>query len=105
VEEILQADTVEVDAQRVISLEMTRRWPKYVVSWAVRRQVGESDFPLARGEIDRLPPRESFDLEELWADMRREALDQAMAAVEQAPAREERVSGFRSLINRLTGRG
>lgn len=101
-EEIERADWVELDEDRFIQLEMTRRWPKWVVSWWVRQKMGEADIPLAHGEVERLPG-EHADLEQIWESLRQEALDQANTAlppVQEPPRR----SGFRALLDRITGR-
>ena len=103
-EPIEQSETIEIDAQRFITLEFSRQWPKYVVSWWVRQRVGESDFPVAEGAVDRLPSHPSTDREEVWAELRQTALDQAMQAATSAGAGSEQSKG-RSFLDRLLRRG
>jgi hypothetical protein len=82
VEEIEQTDVVELEGDRFISLQSSRRWPMYVVEWSVRRRVGDSDFPLISGKVEKMPPAEGTDLDEIWNDLREEALAQAHSAFE-----------------------
>lgn len=95
-------ETVELDADSWIALEYSRQWPKYVVSWSIRRRAGDSDFPLARGQVDVLPSSQGAMTEEMWAELRRQGLDQAMAHAQSAAA----TTGNRkqSFLGRLLGR-
>jgi hypothetical protein len=94
-------ETVELDADRWIVLVFERRWPKYVVSWSIRRRSGESDFPIARGEVEAPPSRDSADGEAIWAELRRQAIGQATASLAVAG---EVAPKSRSLISRILGR-
>jgi hypothetical protein len=100
-EEIESVETIELDEQRFITLEFARRWPKYVVSWSLRHRVGEADFPLAGGTVDRLPPRDG-PAEPVWDALREAARSQAMAAAQEATTEPERKQSF---LGRLFGRG
>lgn len=102
-EDIERADWVELDESRFIQLEMSRRWPKWVVAWWVRQKRGEADFPVAHGEVERLPG-ENADLDEIWESLRQEALDQAAVALQGVEVPRRR-SGFRAFLDRLMGRG
>jgi hypothetical protein len=102
VEQVERSETIDLDTERFVSLEFSRQWPKYVVSWWVRQRVGESDFPLATGSVDRLPPGQGEDPESVWNELRQSALDQAMTAAPQATAPEPK---RRSFLDRLLGRG
>jgi len=85
-EHVDRIETEDLDEQQFVRLSFERRWPKYVVSWSVRRRSGDSDFPVAQGGVERMPPAASDDVDTLWHDLRQEALSQAQAAVPaQAP--------------------
>jgi hypothetical protein len=104
VEPLERSEMIDIDTERFISLEYSREWPKYVVSWWVRQRLGESDFPLAEGRVDRLPSSAGQSLDELWEQLRQAALDQAMtAATSSTPAQGEKQKG-RSILDRLFGR-
>jgi hypothetical protein len=102
-EEIEHSDTVELEQDRFISLQSSRKWPKYVVDWSVRRRVGDSDFPLVGGTVEQMPPAEGMDLEAMWSDLRQRALAQAQAAIEGIPASTVSHKS-KSLLGRLFGR-
>lgn len=104
-EPIERTEMVDIDAERFISLEFSREWPKYTVSWWVRRRVGESDFPLAEGKVDRLPPGPAESLDDMWDELRQRAVDEAQAAAESAALGAPQQSRRRSLLDRLLGRG
>ena len=93
-------ETVELDDERFIALESTRNWPKYVIEWSVRRRSGDSDYPLAHGEVESMPPTEGETLEEMWARLREDALAQATAASGAEQTQEPK----RSFLGRLFGR-
>ena len=99
-EDLPMDETIEVDSDRWISLVYERRWPKNVVQWSIRQRVGDSDFPVQRGEVDGvLRPKD--DAQALWDSLRSQALDQANAAVASAvPEQKE----SRSLLDRIFGR-
>lgn len=90
-----RVETEDLDEQQFVRLSFERRWPKYVVSWSVRRRSGDSDFPVAQGVVQRMPPAASDDIDALWDDLRQEALLQAHAAV---PAKEHK---SKSLLGRM----
>lgn len=92
-------ETVEIDPDRWISLEYTRRWPKYVVDWYVRQRSGDTDFPLATGTVEELP--EDRDQDTIHQSLHDRALQQANAAVAAAGGQERQ---GRSLLDRLLGR-
>jgi hypothetical protein len=98
----VRSDTVELDARRFVALELSRRWPKYVMAWSVRERSGESDFPVAGGEIERMPAS-GQDVETLWDDLRAEALRRAQAALDTSPAAREQEK--KSFLGRLFNRG
>jgi hypothetical protein len=93
------SEIVDIGADRFIALERVRRWPKYTVTWALRRRQGEQDFPIATGAAESLQaPGDS--LEELWARLRDEAFRQAKeVAGPEVPAAQRR-----SFLSRLFGR-
>jgi hypothetical protein len=85
-----------LEGDRFIAVELSRRWPKYVATWSVRRRVGDSDFPLASGELERMPEGEDPP----WESLRQDALAEARAAAATvAPAPQKQ--GF---LSRLFGR-
>lgn len=90
--------TYEIDADRWIQVQITRRWPKYIASWSIRRKVGEADYPLASGEVERMPPRREADLDTEMDALRDEARSQAMAAI---PPDKASMDERRGLIGRL----
>lgn len=104
-EEITRSETVDIDDQRFILLEFGRRWPRYVLDWSVRQRAGESDFPLAGGTLDRLPPPSGEDIDALWEELRQEALGQANQAVGSVSPAADQGSVRRSFWSRLFGRG
>lgn len=101
-EEAQGYETVEIDAGQWVTIEFSRRWPKYVAEWSVRQQVSqESDFPVASGVVERMPPKDGESLEDLRDAMRAEAVRQANEALAaQQPPKEEK----RGLLGRLFGR-
>jgi hypothetical protein len=76
-------------------------WPKYVCTWSIRHRVGDGDFPLATGEVDRMPPREGQSLDDVIAALR----DDAVVAANATAASTESASPprSRSLLKRLFG--
>lgn len=102
-EEFVHVETSDIDADRFILLEGRRAWPKYVVAWSIRRRSGETDFPLASGTLERMPPKDGTSLDELWEEMRAQALSQAADAGERLPA-QETATKRPSLLDRLLGR-
>jgi hypothetical protein len=107
-DEIEGAETVEIDSERFVAIEYSRRWPKYVASWAVRQrssgtEFGESDFPVAEGEVEELP-REGVSADDLRERLRAAALAQAMQAVQGQAGQAEQGPRRRSLLDRLLGR-
>ena len=99
-----RSDVVELDAERFISLQFERRWPKYVVEWSVRRRAGESDFPLAKGNLERLPSKEGDQVDTVWEEMRVIALEQAREANARIAESTVGTKPRRSLLDRLLGR-
>jgi hypothetical protein len=102
-EAIERTETVELEADRFIMLEFGRRWPRYVVEWSVRQRVGDSDFPLANGMVDRLPSA-GREPDDVWEQMREKALRQASEAAESysgPPAPQQKRHSF---LGRLFGR-
>lgn len=96
-------EVVELDADSWISVEIDRQWPKYVATWSIRRRVGDSDHPIRSGTVERMPPRDSAELDEMLASLRQEAMDQATAAVADPGQEEGRKKG--RFLDRLLGRG
>lgn len=99
-EETEGLETVEIDSERFISLEFSRRWPKYVASWSVRRRSGDSDFPLADGEVEQLPPK-GMSADDVREQLRATALQQAMEAAAQVEGQAGTAEGRGSLLRRL----
>ncbi|GAC1445907.1 MAG: hypothetical protein NVSMB52_08840 [Chloroflexota bacterium] len=93
-------DTIDIDADRFITVVYERRWPKNVASWSVRQRSGDSDYPLARGEVDAVLKPE-HDASAVWTSVREQALFQAnAAALSFVPAEEKRPSFFQKLLGR-----
>lgn len=92
--------TYELDPERWIQVEVTRRWPKYVASWSIRQRSGDSDFPITSGEVERMPPRDGAELEEALDSLRDEARKHAMSALPPSKKPSEQRKG---LFNRLFG--
>lgn len=92
-------ELVDLGDEHWIALSYTRRWPKYVVNWSIRRRAGDSDFPLANGELEALPST-GPSTEEIWSRLRQLAVEEATARQQIIPAR-----GKRSLLARILGRG
>jgi hypothetical protein len=90
--------TYELDPNRWIQVEVTRRWPKYVAVWSIRQRSGDSDFPLASGEIQRMPPHDPADLEHELEALREEARSTALSALPAEPLGRERRKGLFSRI-------
>ena len=65
-------ETVELSADRWIALEFSREWPRYVVTWSVRRRHGDSDFPVVGGRVVREPDR-ARSADEIWNEGRDQA--------------------------------
>jgi hypothetical protein len=83
-------ETVELDANRWITLEFAREWPKYVVTWSIRRKVGDGDFPAGTGRVERMPPRGDETVESVLEALRGEAISDARAAAESDAGDEAR---------------
>jgi hypothetical protein len=98
-------ETIELDHDRFITLDFSRRWPQYVVEWSVRQRSSDFDFPLASNTLQRPPIPVGGDVEVLWGELRQEALTQARQALEGIAAPEREVKQRRSLFGRLFGRG
>lgn len=96
-----RVETVELAGERSVLLEFSRRWPKYVVAWSIRRQVGESDFPVAAGQVESMPPKGDRSLDDMWNELRDQALDEANRA---APEESGSPARSRSFIDRILGR-
>lgn len=90
-----ETEIIDLDERQFVSLEASRVWPKYRITWSIRRRTGDSDFPLASGMVESLP---RDDAEEMWRELRSQALDQAMNT---APAKPPRTG---TLLSRLLGR-
>lgn len=90
--------TYELDPDRWIQVEVTRHWPRYVAAWSVRQRSGDSDFPLASGEVERMPPEDPADLERELEALREEARSAALSAVPAGPEVRERRKGLLSRI-------
>ncbi|GAC1473076.1 MAG: hypothetical protein PVSMB7_26550 [Chloroflexota bacterium] len=73
-------EVIELDDSRLIQLSFDRVWPRYVVNWSIRQPAGESDFPIATGAVDALPPPEGA-IDALWDRLRSEATAEARAAI------------------------
>jgi hypothetical protein len=95
-------DIVELDKDRWITLEFAREWPKYVVTWSVRRRVGDGDFPEQRGRVEQMPPRDGETLEDVQGRLRDMAVGAAQEAASQAPQSGE--TERPSFLKRLLGR-
>lgn len=100
-EEYFSTHTYELDPDRWIVVEISRRWPKYVAAWSIRQRAGDSDFPLASGEVERMPPTAGAEMEAELETLREQARQQALAALPRDPEREPRRKGF---LSRLFGR-
>lgn len=103
-DEVPPIETIELDHDRFISLEFSRRWPQYVVEWSVRQRSNEFDFPLASNSVERPPLPAGDDPATLWGELREEALSQAKQALEGVGESEQPVKERRSLFGRLFGR-
>jgi hypothetical protein len=100
-EEYFSTHTYELDPDRWIAVEISRRWPKYVATWSIRQRAGDSDFPLASGELERMPPPEGADLEAELDTLREQARQQALNTL---PSEEERRPAGKGFLSRLFGR-
>ncbi|GAC1627011.1 MAG: hypothetical protein NVS4B2_06820 [Chloroflexota bacterium] len=100
-QELDHVETEELDGDRSVQFEFGRRWPKYVVTWSIRQRAGDSDFPVANGEITSMPPATGDDLESLWNDLRQRAHAEACEAGAASGANAGR---SRSFFDRLLGR-
>lgn len=101
--EVPPPETLEGEADTLISIEYERRWPRYVAAWSARVQRGETDYPLAADTVEAMPDRET-EPSEVWTRLRERALAAAEAAISSrvAPAAtSERKRGF---LSRLLGR-
>lgn len=87
-------EELDLADNQFIALEQSREWPKYVVTWSIRRREGDADYPIASGCVERMP---EDDIEALLASMRAEAIQQAKAQVQSTvPAKSSP-----SLLDRL----
>lgn len=102
-DDIGDVETVDLDGKRFIQLEPTRQWPKYVVAWSVRQRVGDSNFPLAAGSVERMPAASDSDAAAMWNDLRQSAMEVAMAAASSAPS-ETPHKDRKSILGRILGR-
>lgn len=93
-------EILEIDSDRWVSVEVERQWPKYVATWSIRQRMGDSDYPVQSGTVERMPPAEPSELEAMLSELRRDALQQGAAAAETA----ERPQKRGSLLGRLFGR-
>ena len=92
-------DTVDLGGGLYILLERSRAWPKYVVSWSVRRRDAQHDYPLAIGSVSDLPSK--TEPEGTWDTLRAQALAQAQNAATAQPFAARRRGG---VLSRLFGR-
>ncbi len=92
-ESVERVETEDLDGQQFVRLSFERRWPKYVVAWSVRRRSGDTDFPVAQGIVERMPPTALDDIDTLWTELRQEALLQAQAAVPAAAPKSKSFLG------------
>ena len=97
-DEYFSTHTYELDPERWITVEISRRWPKYVATWSIRQRAGESDFPLASGELERMPPGHPGDLEAELDELREQARQVARAALPQEQPTETHSRGFFSRL-------
>ena len=82
---------------------MEREWPKYVATWSIRRQAGETDYPIQTGRVERMPPADSAELDSMLEELRAEAMEEAkQAAVRDHKPDTSKEGG--SLLGRLFGR-
>lgn len=95
-------DIVELDADRWVLVEIERQWPKYIATWSIRRRVGDSDYPQESGTIERMPPRNPADLDDMLASLRQEAIERAAAETAHSEPETQKKRGF---LERLLGRG
>lgn len=84
-DELPWLETIDVDEKDFINLEADRVWPKYQIAWQIRRRSGDSDFPLQQGVVERMPPADG-NLDQMWTELRAEALAAAQAAIPTRPA-------------------
>ena len=98
-------ETIELDHDRFISLEFSRRWPQYVVEWSVRQRSADFDFPLASNTVEKPPLPAGVDPAALWDELREEALSQARQALEGVAPSDRPATQRRSIFGRLFGRG
>lgn len=86
---------VELDADSWISVEIDRQWPKYVATWSIRRRAGDSDYPARSGTLARLPPSDPAQLDDMLANLRQEAIEQATAAAaDRSPEQPRKKPSF-----------
>jgi hypothetical protein len=77
-EDVPEDELVETEDGRLVRLAFSRPWPRYVVSWSIRRKVDESDFPVVSGEVEAGPG--AGDTAETWNRLRERALQEASAS-------------------------
>jgi hypothetical protein len=97
-EEFGSVHTYELDPDRWIAVEIERRWPKYVALWSIRRRSGDSDYPVAFGELEEMPPKDPADLDLVLDRLRDEARRTALASAAAQTAPEEQKRGFFSRV-------
>jgi hypothetical protein len=97
-EEYGSLHTYELDENRWIQVEVTRRWPKYVAAWSIRQRSGDTDFPVVSGEVECMPPRDPSQLEHDLDALRENARGQAMAALAQTEPVQAEKRGFFSRL-------
>lgn len=98
-------EIIDLDHDRFIALEFSRRWPQYVVEWSVRQRSTDFDFPLASNTVEKPPLPAGGDPATLWDELREEALGQARQALEGMAPSDRPVPQRRSILGRLFGRG
>lgn len=82
---------------------MEREWPKYVATWSIRRQQGDTDYPVQTGRLERMPPADPSELDGILDELRAEALQEAKRAAGRDHTTESDKEG-KSLLGRLFGR-
>jgi len=98
-ESIPDDELIESNGGGFVRLTYSRPWPRYVVEWSVRRRRGDTDFPVASGEVEAGP--EEAESSDVWNRLR----ERALQAVEEAGSKPGAGSGGKgSWLARLFGR-